>query len=497
MFRKMYANFELSEDKNFAYELQEKFNLDSWFYQSCKVEVKAKLDALEQIRKEKQRRITEIERELIKNDFTGRKGKRRKYKLCSTLNYLQKSICADITFGGKELLRKISFLSNDKEKNKAELEALKQQYNKKRLLPICSIGESPQASNRKFKFDFANKRVVFKPEKQTKIPIEFHCSKKQHAQLMKLQERIGSLAITVCLDTDYLYITYDEEKLAGYAFDKDAYMEELRTIPRSHTQKRKNCFIRWAEEQKKRQLLNKLEDRYISIDLNPEFIGIAVLQKIESSSFKILHKECISFANLNTKLRLSSKDEKQVKQNNKRIHELREVWKYIFKLATHYKCANFIMEELEFKQAGVNQDAKEANRKTRNLWYRDKTEKLIQKYCNTLGIQKITVNSAYSSFIGNIKYNYYDPLNAAIEIGRRGITKYLKGLFYPKIERSDFDSMSQFGLDVQNKTISSWVKAFKLFKTAGLKYRRELDKTNFVESNLQSHKSNTILYSFL
>lgn len=63
--------------------------------------------------------------------------------------------------------------------------------------------------------------------------------------------------------------------------------------------------------------------------------------------------------------------------------------------------------------------------------------------------------------------------------------------FYPKIEGSDFDTMSRiFGLDVQDKTISTWADAFNLFKTAKLRYRRDLEHcSESVEKNLSSHKS--------
>ena len=152
------------------------------------------------------------------------------------------------------------------------------------------------------------------------------------------------------------------------------------------------------------------------------------------------------------------------------------------------------MEDLDFKEKGISENHKEANRQTKNIWHREKTINLINKYRNTIGIKLIKVNACYSSFIGNIKYNYFDPLNAAIEVGRRGITKYLKGLFYPVIERSDVDTMYSMGLDVQDKTISLWVEAYRLFKTARLRYRRELK--DFVETNLLTYKSHVKRYAF-
>lgn len=488
LFRKLYSNFELSEDKNFRDELREKFNIDSWIFQSCKTEVAVKLEQQETSNKKKIALLTNLETELSKSI----ESKRHKYRVFKKIALLKSSLNDKIIFGGKSILRKISFLSNDREKNKKEINAWTAQYNRNRLLPICIIGETPQKGNRKFDFDFENKKMVFKPQRGIKIPIEFHCGKGQHKQLIQLQQMIGTMPISVRLNNNYVWITFDEKKLNGFAFNEIEYFKELKTIPKSNKQSRKDCYKKWIHEQESRMLVGKIKDGFISFDLNPEYIGFSVLEKMGESDFKVLYKEAVSLTSLNTKMGLSSTDIIQIKQNNKRVHELRQVWKYIFEIAKHYQVANCSMEDLEFKEKSINGNA---HRKTKNIWHRTLTLNAIKKHCNIIGIKLIPVNACYSSFIGNIKHNYFDPVNAAIEIGRRGITKYLKGGFYPSIERSDFDTMYRFGLDVQNKTISTWVEAFRLFKTSGLRYRRELNCSS--ENNLMSHKSGVKRYHFI
>jgi len=481
MFRKLYVNFELSKDKGFERELRDKFDLDSWIFQSCIIDVKAKINQQETFFNKRRSQLSKLIKEL-----PGITEKRKKYK------YLQKiaSIGRDkmaVVFGGKSILRKISFLSNT---NRDEALLWKQKFNQNRILPLSVVGEALQNSNRKFDFDFFNNNVVFKPSMGIKIPIEFYCSKGHSIYLNKLQSLIGTQAISLKLNNDYIWISFDEQKLNSYEFNENEYFKEVKAIPKDHKQLRKDCYRKWAIEQRERQLKNKIESRYLAFDLNPEYIGFAVLDREN-----VLHKQVVNLSSLCTKTRLSSTDKKQIYQNNKRIHEIRQAFKYIFSIATHYKVAKCAMEDLNFKEKGVNNSATEANRKTRNIWHRELTINLILKYCNLYGIEHIAVNPAYSSFIGNIKHNYFDPLNAALEIGRRGIQKYLKGGFYPSLERIDFDTMCQLGLDVQNNTISNWVEAFRIFKTLGLRYRRELK--NFVEVNLQSFKSCTSLYNFV
>jgi hypothetical protein len=83
------------------------------------------------------------------------------------------------------------------------------------------VGEAPQKSNRKFDWELENQTLFFKPDKKTKLRVEFHVSKKQQKVLNLLQSRIGEMPIAVRLSEEWVWITYDEEKLAGYEFKKN------------------------------------------------------------------------------------------------------------------------------------------------------------------------------------------------------------------------------------------------------------------------------------
>lgn len=100
--------------------------------------------------------------------------------------------------------------------------------------------------------------------------------------------------------------------------------------------------------------------------MNPEYIGFCIQDK----SGKIVHKECIDLSMLSTKLKLSSIDHIQVRQNNKRKYEITIAWKHIFDLCKHYKVSNFVIEELNFKDKLINTDSTIANYKTKNIWHR-------------------------------------------------------------------------------------------------------------------------------
>ena len=502
LFRKLYANFELSADKNFQKELQAKYGLDSWFFESCKTEVSMKL-AQDKTQKSKQLlQLQNIEKELLNNNFEGKKSKRKKFYLQEKSVYLKKKQHKKITFGGLSNLQKISFLSNKKQENQTELSLVKEKYYKQRIIPIYSIGEAPQKSNRKFSFDFLHQEMTFKPEKNTKITFNFHCSKNQQKTLEKLQTYLGEMPISVRLSNDFVWISFDEERLNNYEFKQNEYFREIKKVPKNQENSkelrkelRKEIYKKFIAEQRERKLVNKLNNRYLAVDLNPEFIGFCVVDKLENGEINEVYKECLDLSNLNTKTRLSSTDKKQIKQNNKRKFELCQAWKYIFGLATHFTVAYFVAEELEFNAKSYNENSNLANYKTKNIWHRTLTTNLISKYCNSLGIEQIGVIAAYSSFIGNIQYNYFDPISASLEIARRGTVKYDKGSsIFPVLSDKDKDTMCQLGLDVPCDTVLTWKLALERFTTSGLRYRRVLEESEILDKNLSSYKSSIKIY---
>jgi hypothetical protein len=174
LYRKLYANFELSKDESFKKDLQSKYHLDSWFYESCGIEVQTKLAQEKTQQEKKAAQIQSLEKELQETKPEGRKGNRKTFRLHRKLAYLNARQGKSITFGGLATLRRISFLSNDRAPNQSEITELQKKYQEQRVLPIYSVGEAPQKSNRKFGFDLGNQKLIFKPNRETQYPIEFH-----------------------------------------------------------------------------------------------------------------------------------------------------------------------------------------------------------------------------------------------------------------------------------------------------------------------------------
>ena len=79
-----------------------------------------------------------------------------KYEEKNKLNYKNKTLSKDIVFGSKKLLKRLSYLNNDKLLNKNAITETKKQYSDNRILPIFILGEANRYGNRFIKFDLLN-----------------------------------------------------------------------------------------------------------------------------------------------------------------------------------------------------------------------------------------------------------------------------------------------------------------------------------------------------
>jgi len=129
-FRKLWSNLDdFKGNADFISELRRQYHLDSWQFDSLKTEVQAKISQQETSKKNLIVKKVSIEEELAEiKDKKDHESRKRKYKLRKKLAKTIKVLSSDVVFGGKNLLQRISFLSNDKEVNKDEIEKLKKEY---------------------------------------------------------------------------------------------------------------------------------------------------------------------------------------------------------------------------------------------------------------------------------------------------------------------------------------------------------------------------------
>jgi hypothetical protein len=98
----------------------------------------------------------------------------------------------------------------------------------------------------------------------------------------------------------------------------------------------------------------------------------------------------------------------------------------------------------------------------------------------------------YSSVIGNLQHSYFDPINASLEIGRRGYNVIISKnkQFYPSFFLKD--QWKEYFKDLRD-----WKELFRELKNSKLRYRVSLDESNLSKVfQMKSIKSKVLIYEF-
>jgi len=473
-FRKCYNNMDLTIDVGFIKEIRGKYKISAKAYEYLVKECECFYKRNEATITKRTKLIEELRAKLKKEPLAN-----KRQKINKAIIKLTHSLKHDVIFGGKV------FLQN-------HTEASIEKYRQSRILPLCFYGETSRSGNRFFNLKgLSDGFILFKYEgSDVKINVELKFKKSDMLLLSKLEELAlaKQCAITIKLTSERIYITYDEALINGNKFDEKAVYQSIKDI--KDKEKRKSLIRQAHIEFENNMLRNKNRNRFLSVDMNPDGIGYSILEKTSDSpegEFIILNKGYLDFAKL-------SKQE-----TNKRKYELSIAIKFLFGQLSHYNCAYFVSEELNLNNG--DHGNRTANRKINNLWNRTYIDNLFNKYCNIRGIKRIEINPAYSSFIGNINYKTFDPIAASIEIGRRGIIKYIRGAkVIPEFCMSNIVN----GLGELPKKIyddihecKTWKELFHVFSTAKMSVRRKMKDFIFAGKYLKNKKSTVKILCFL
>lgn len=358
-----------------------------------------------------------------------------------------------IIFGGKSLM--VKYLKKL---------ITKEEYSKAKLLPINIQGEACKKGNRLFNFDLMNSKIELKLSKKNHQLIEFFKpSKNQFRELSKIQELIEhkELTLTVSLNNEYIWLSFDESLLN--------IQEKFKDLKKA---------------------------RVLGIDLNPNYIGLSILEFNKNDEFKVIHKQVFDLSALNVTSKKSSTDSKSKYLTNKRKFELIQVCYEINSLMNYWKCSKLVLEDLNIKNSNKG-SGKNFNRLCNNVWNRNLVVNKLKMLSVIYGYELVEVNPVYSSFIGNLLYgneNTPDMIASSIEIARRGYKKFEKGWFYPIFNVDNLNEQWKQTLS----GIEDWKSAFNQIKKSKLKYRFQLQDylINAVFSKIYKQKK-IKLYCFI
>ena len=306
----------------------------------------------------------------------------------------------------------------------------------RRMFPIGIQGEKRCKGNRLFSFDLVNQRLIYKPNKERHVEIKFLPMRKKIAdELTNVQELAEQNKITVSikLSEKYAWLTYDETLI------KDE---------------------RYKALQSKRNL---------GIDMNPNYIGLSVIEFGKNDEFTVLHKQVFDLSNLTISSGKASTDDISKYITNKLKHETIAIAHEIGKLVNVWKCKTVAIEGLSIRPS----DKKKGtyfNKLCNNKWERNIFVNKLNMLANLHKFTLVEVNPAYSSIVGNIAYgdeNTPDMVAASIEIARRAYKKFDKGWFYPRFNIQFRDEQWKQTLG----SVENWKELFRKIKETGLKYR--------------------------
>jgi len=362
-----------------------------------------------------------------------------------------------VIFGGKKLF-------NLRIRNKINKEELRN----KRLVYLTLQGEANKNGNRQFNFSYLmDNKLIFKVNSKQHLELNLQLMKKNYMKKLKYIQDISSIKqqpITIKISaTDVYFIYVDKQINRGY---------------------------------------KPMVNRYMGIDMNPNNIGISIKE-----NDKIIYTNQFNLTNLTSIIsnEHNSSESKRFKYlNNKLKHEIIQVSKKIIDIGIYYKVNYVFIENLtgilkskvEMKLKGTYKGT-EYNRKTHNYWKRSLFIDQMKKRCCFYDIKFRERFAHYSSFIGNMMYDYVDSVNASLEIGRRGyetIIKNNKNKFYPNLTK---DSLKDQWKEYLSDDVEDWKGLYQ--KISKLKYRVSLNDTKhqFKVFKMNSTKSKIICHNFI
>lgn len=417
------------------------------------------------------------------NEYNQKQERKQELLNKQSLTYLEKKELKklnkinkpNVIFGGKT-----NFIQRCKQ------QISKDEFKLKRLNPLYSIGTAkPYKGNQKFRISEDLTKIIFQPDRNNHFELQLIGITKGYKQILNklyIHQLNKDLPITYKLSKDYIYISFEEDKLYKNEFD-----------------------------------FKKIKDRYCALDLNPNYIGYSIVDWKSSSDFKIIDSGVYSFKELNDLyfdlMGTDSSNEKKIWLNNKRNYEIIEVAKNLINKCCYYKVENFIVEDLNIKICDRNK-GKNYNRLCNNTWIKNKFLNNIQKRCKIFNINYLEVLPQYSSFTGNIIFrhlNLPDQVLSSIEISRRGYEFRHQYVLKDKDVKKNIvkidihndsvfkalyiKSMEEFNIQENFKDIVDTYLYFK--RNSKLLYRISLDNFSKSFREFSSCQSRLQIYTFI
>lgn len=194
----------------------------------------------------------------------------------------------------------------------------KEEYKQRKLSPITIQGEACKSGNRLFNFrldeEFLELKLSRNDHREIKLP-KLRGNLKQELNLLQELIEQKKATVTVKFNEEHVWLTYDENLLNVQKF------KDLK------------------------------KNRVLGVDLNPNYIGLSVLEFNSKDEFRVLFKKVYDLTALNITSKKASTDRKSLYLTNKRHFELIEICHEISRLMDYWKCKKLSIEDLNMKSS--------------------------------------------------------------------------------------------------------------------------------------------------
>ncbi len=312
--------------------------------------------------------------------------------------------------------------------------------------PLEIRGSSSDGGNRKA--SLIDNKLIFKPFRGVKFEIKLDLSKNEKKMLGFIQEgcKNRSSYFNLKINDKHIWISFNEPVLEIHEFKKD---------------------------------------RYLGIDLNPNWIALSMQDK----GSKQVYKEIIDLRELN-------KYPKSKKQ-----FELSQINKHIINLCKGYSVETVCLEDLNIKSSNKGL-GKKYNKLLNNDWNRNYFVNNLVKWLNISSIKHLMVNPFYTSFMGQVKnMEDYDSVAASKEVAFRGYLMNKGFKVYDYVNSFLSSSVTTHWKEMlpEVSTFKDLYNHFKIQKKSKNSYRflfNDTEKLKWSSLRLKSDKSMVDLVSF-
>lgn len=304
-------------------------------------------------------------------------------------------------------------------------------WRRMRLRPLCSRGDRLYKGNRHFRLSADGQSCIFRMYGRS-VLLDLTIMKGLAGKVLRQVALLASekkINVMFRLDDEKIHVTFDPEDLPDHP---------QRRLP-----------------------VRPLAGRCLGIDLNPNWIGMAVAANLDDPSI-LSATSLLEHALVKLDLPIDASPE-LVRET------LAAVADRAIGLARKHRCGTIVLEKGlgKLRSRGKNRSLN----RLLNYWARTIFVQMLTRRARLAGIQVIEVWGGYSSTIGNLAYEAPDACAAACEIARRGIARLAKAKdVLPVYEEGCVSRLWKNG-EVPAE-LKSWRDAHRSIKAAKIGYRR-------------------------